>query len=273
VAPLAWIGLDLLATGDPLYSLHGTQELARWLGRPRGFERSLTALPEFLAEILGPVVAAGGVAGLVAVLAVAPRRAALPAALLGLGAAGFLVLGVARLPLLDRYLAVPAAMLALFCAVAVLGWTCMPASPRRARRAWAAGGAIVGVALLVGAPPLWRELSGLNHFLGFRRAAEHDLRALVTGADVGALSHRCRDVWVNDDRAVPLVAYWTDRPIDAVLVRGLGAPESGLVLTARSALVNRRFSLEPNARGEPRPVPAGFAPVAANASWRLAARC
>jgi hypothetical protein len=273
LAPALWMGLDVASTGDPLYSLHGTQDLARWLGRPRGVERSLTAAPEFLVLVLGPVVAVGGVLGLVAALAGLGRRAVLPAVLLALGVGGFVVLGFARLPLLTRYLVLPAAMLALLCAVATLGWTCLPRERRRPRLAWGAGGAIVAIALVVSAPALGRELSGLQNFLSTRRAAEHDLRAVVTSGVATRLARRCPAVYVNDDRAVPLVAYWMGLSIDRVLVRGLGAPTRGLVLTARSALVNRRFSLEPSARGAPRPVPAGFVPVAGNASWRLAARC
>jgi hypothetical protein len=34
-APLAWALFDLVATGDPLFSLHGTRELAAQLDRPR----------------------------------------------------------------------------------------------------------------------------------------------------------------------------------------------------------------------------------------------
>ena len=41
VAPLLWLGFDLLATGDPFHSLHGTQDLASRLGRPRGADTAL----------------------------------------------------------------------------------------------------------------------------------------------------------------------------------------------------------------------------------------
>src|SRR5206468_1106255 len=36
-APLLWSLFDLACTGDPLYSLHGTQDLAELFQRPRGF--------------------------------------------------------------------------------------------------------------------------------------------------------------------------------------------------------------------------------------------
>ena len=48
------------------------------------------------------------------------RRALLPVAIGVVGLAAFLFLGLGRQPLLARYLAIPASMLALFCAAAVL---------------------------------------------------------------------------------------------------------------------------------------------------------
>ena len=66
----------------------------------------------------------------------------LPAAVAGLGLLAFLVLGATGLPLLSRYLLLPASLLALWCAVAALGFTvgragafgCL-ARGRRVRRA------------------------------------------------------------------------------------------------------------------------------------------
>ena len=51
------------------------------------------------------------------------RATFLPAAVAGLGLLTFLVLGVAGLPVLKRYLLLPATLLALWCAVAAVGFT------------------------------------------------------------------------------------------------------------------------------------------------------
>ena len=44
-APLLWLAFDLVATGDPLHSLHGTQALAAQLERPRDLDTALRSTP------------------------------------------------------------------------------------------------------------------------------------------------------------------------------------------------------------------------------------
>ena len=47
-APLLWMAFDLVATGDPLHSLHGTQALAEQLERPRELDTALRSAPAYL---------------------------------------------------------------------------------------------------------------------------------------------------------------------------------------------------------------------------------
>jgi hypothetical protein len=44
-APLLWASFDLVVTGDPLFSLHGTQDLAAELDRPRRVGVAFEAMP------------------------------------------------------------------------------------------------------------------------------------------------------------------------------------------------------------------------------------
>ena len=57
-------------------------------------------------------------------------RTVMTAAVAGLGLFAFLVLGATGLPLLSRYLLLPAALLALWCAVAAVGFTVPGATGR-----------------------------------------------------------------------------------------------------------------------------------------------
>jgi len=122
-APLVWMALDLVATGDPLHSLHGTRALAEQLGRPRELDTAFRSTPSYLRYTLTAPVLWLGLAGCAASIAWLYARTLLPLAVAGLGLLAFLALGVSGLPLLGRYLLLPAALLALWCAVAALGFT------------------------------------------------------------------------------------------------------------------------------------------------------
>src|SRR5262249_41929114 len=79
-APLAWALFDLLCTGDPLHSLHGTRDLADGLDRPQSLPTALRVAPDYLTVVLGDGVALLGGAAAIAAVWLAPRRAALPLA-------------------------------------------------------------------------------------------------------------------------------------------------------------------------------------------------
>ena len=149
-APLLWALADLVVAGDPLYSLTGTREGARELGRITGLD-DVPLGPRRLGEILraGLVGAAGG--GLLALAYLRPR--ALPGAVAGaLALAAFCVLAAAGLPILGRYLLLPATLLAIFCGAGAFGWALLPRGDKR-RRAWAWFGALTLVLLVAFAPP------------------------------------------------------------------------------------------------------------------------
>ena len=106
--PVIWTALDWWATGDPKFSLTHTSGLAEELGRTSGglsavpsttvkFLKNLDKVPVFYAGILGVVIA----------VLLAPRRARMPLALLVIGLGTFVLVGLAGLSVIDRYLLVP----------------------------------------------------------------------------------------------------------------------------------------------------------------------
>ena len=147
-APVLWGLFDLVAAGDPLHSLIGTHRAATRIGRPQGIDRAVRLTPEYGRQVpAGHPHAHRGFSAAAAALRWGPAGAALlPVAIAAVGVAAFLVLGLGRQPLLARYLAVPGAMLALFCAAAVTAWL----DPRRAPPAGPRA-AVVSVAALGGA--------------------------------------------------------------------------------------------------------------------------
>jgi hypothetical protein len=150
-APILWCLVDLVVTGDPLFSLTNTQALSESLDRERGLAHVPSAFVTFLADLARPPVALAGVAGLaLALRRYGARALAVPLALLGAGALTFLAIGVAGLSLIPRYLTVPAVALCVLAGYAVMGFATLEPGPARARwRRAAIGAAAIGVAFLV----------------------------------------------------------------------------------------------------------------------------
>ena len=258
-APLVWMAADLWATGDPLYSLHGTQELASLLGRPREAGAALRNVSPFLGYILDGRVAIVGFAGALGAAFLLYPRAVLPSVLLWLGLAGFLALGVAHLPVLIRYLLVPSIMLAVFVGVAVAGWS-SPEAPAPARKPWMAAGAIALVVLLAG---IGRDRDGVREvraFVGEARTAHDAVRDLTARPAFRDAARRCPTVVAEGFRAVPSLAYLLHRDPSTVAL----APQHLVAPGQRALLVLHSGTPPPGT---------SFRTVARNDVWAAYARC
>ena len=144
IAPLAWAAVDFAVTGDPLFSLHYTSSSAEDLGRQRTLGEIPSALPSFFASIVKLPVLLGALAGLGFALLAAPRRAVMPLVLLLSGIGTFVLIGIAGLSVIERYLIVAALALLVFAAVALGGFTMLRPgrrADRRGRSSSAAAGA------------------------------------------------------------------------------------------------------------------------------------
>ena len=267
-APLAWALLDLAATGDPFHSLHVTQGLAEQLDRPRDLDTAVTEVPDYLRQAMTPVVAWIGLAGALAALLWLPDRALGPAGVAGLGLAVFLALGVAGLPLLTRYLLLPAAILMLFAALLVAGFTAV----ERQRSRWAAGGAAALAALAVSVPSQVSELSEADRLLDLRGAVGDDLELILEEPKVAAALERCRGrLAVPDHRPLPLAAIVVDRSTRRITVLGeRDDPAVGLTLAYANEQARDNFRIPP---APPPGAVAGQQLIAANASWLALVRC
>ena len=272
-APVLWALSDLVITGDPLHSLHGTQDLAAALDRPRDVDTAFGAAPVYLRFALGSPLVWIGFAGTAAGLLWRYERSVLPAALAGLGLLAFLALGIADLPLLIRYLLLPALMLLLFAAALMVGWIGLPGEAPE-RRWWMVAG--VG-ALLVLAAYLPREVdraTATGDRGAARRAVQADLHAIADLPAVREARGACGRLWLPDPRPRALLALWLDRP-PAALPDAPGPPDAeGLFLAYADDIAGITFSIvRPPPPSGPESLPPGAQQIAANRSWLLARRC
>lgn len=275
-APVLWALSDLIVTGNPLWSLQGTSALAAELERPTGLLALPGVLPFRLGEILRLPELVAAVLGFVAGVVWFRRRTALPAALALLNGVAFAGFAFAGLPLLGRYLFLAAAMLALFAALAALGWTALDAAKASAaRRAWMIGGLAVLAGLIAFSPSQVVRLATLRADIVARDRVQDDLHSLVGRPEPRRAIARCQPVFLSNHRNVPNLRLWANLDPDEVVSAQLARPSrQGLFLAPANERVARLSVLDPN---DPRrlaaQVPPTYREFARNDSWILYGGC
>jgi hypothetical protein len=266
-APLLWALHDVLLTGDPLHSLTGTRDNAELLGRVTGLDHVPATLPRRLGEILRePVLFASAGGGLLALAWHRDRRVRLGAAAGLLAAAAFCVLATAGLPIITRYLLLPAIVLAIFAGAGVFGWRDL--LPGAQRTWWARFGALALVVLLVFVPDQTRRIERLGDALRTQEAIQARLADVVRGG------LPCDPLAVPNRRPIPLLALWLERDPGAIADAQARLPARGTYIVPHTPAVARDYILDKRDRDRrvPRPPP-GFRRQQANVAWELWARC
>jgi hypothetical protein len=264
-APFLWALSDTIVAGHPAYSLTHTQAAAQTGIFPHGLGQVPGALGHDLRALVGLPVLVVGAAGALAALALARRAAAPALAVLALALGEFAALGVAGVPLLERFLLLAAAMTALFFALAVLAGPALVGDRRR-----------LGLALTLVAAVLLVSVAGA-HLRGDvdirsdQAAAVHaeaDLVVLAGRPAVATAVRRCT-FYVPRFTLTSLVAVDFDLPPQAILRTTSRAPARGLILVPGDAAAGRYFGVTPARLRVLRRIATAATPVAGNRSWRL----
>jgi hypothetical protein len=270
-APILWALFDWITSGSPTYSFTGTRETVDTLARQTGPVDLVLYGPRRLGEVLqwpGMVGAAGGLA---LGLAFLRRRSEIGVAAAALALGAFALLACAGLAIIPRYTMLAAAILAVFAALALLGWRLLePGHPWR--RAWQAFAAVVALMFVAWAPNQYDLLSRVDTDLTNQSEIEGDLGDL---ADSGSFEPLCLPISAPNHRAVPRLAFDLDLPPSRIVSSTeQRQPRRGYFLHPASPFVVHNFVLDPNdpARFQTR-VPRGFRRVARNDSWVLYRRC
>ncbi len=238
--PVIWTALDWWATGDPKFSLTHTSGLAEELGRTSGglsavpsttvkFLKNLDKVPVFYAGILGVVIA----------VLLTPRRARMPLALLVIGLGTFVLVGLAGLSVIDRYLLVPSLLVMVFAGVSLGGWTMLRAG--RARTLWAV--ASVGLIVYGVAFTATRvNFSTFTNELTFRGDSHASLRTLLNDPKVRA-GMRCGPVSTPNHKLIPDSRWLLDAPAGKVIARSDAHERSRIDRGVAIYAVNRQSLL------------------------------
>jgi hypothetical protein len=269
--PVLWALTDLVAASDPLWSLTSTREGAQELGRTTGAAHVPRTLTRYLYETIGPLVLVGGAIGALLALRARDRRAAVPLALLAVGLFGYVLVGVAGLSQIPRYVLLPGLALTLMFGYAT---TCAPAAVLRSRRRLALAGGIAALACaLLIAPIRPGGQRGQLEALSARADAIRGIRTLATAAPGSELLRRCRPVSTASGRAVAFLAYFLDRRPDAFVSLERGRADvarRGVVLMPGNRATVEWFVQDGrDARRVDVDVPAGLQVAARTSTWRL----
>jgi hypothetical protein len=271
-APVLWALSDLAVTGDPLHSLLGTRDTAQTLERITGLGHVPLTAPRRLGEILREPVLFGAAGGGILALLWLRGRARLGAAAGVIAIVAFCVLATAGLPILGRYLLLPAAILAIFCGAGAFGWACLPRGDPR-RRPWAWFGVATLVLLVVFTPAQVDRVRALRHALARQDTIQSDLAALVR-VPPGAIRASCAPVTVPNHRPVPLLALFLDTDPTAIVSAQEERPRRGTWVTPASPSVAHDYILDPRDLDKRiAPPPVGMRLAGADASWRVFTRC
>jgi hypothetical protein len=243
-APLLWCLMDWWATGDPLFSLHSTSGLAEELGRQRSLSDIPSALPLFFERLVKLPVVLAALLGMVVAAVLAPRRAVMPFLLLLTAVGTFVLVGLAGLSVIERYLIIGALALMIFAAVALGGFTML--QPSRWRTGWMIASLLVvlgGVAYT--APHV--SIVRLESELRFRGESHDDLVAALD-SPAAQRAIRCGTFTVPNHKLIPDVRWALNLPEDRVLARsqrddaGWGLRGGALYVTGRTAVFRQAYS-------------------------------
>ena len=271
-APVAWMAMDALLTGNPLHSV----EVTRVYTEKAAATASLGEVWKALTSVSGWPLVLGALAG--AALAWRDGRLTVAVPLVA-GAVALLATVAPSLlgesPVLRRYLVLPAAMIAALFAFAALGWT----GARNARAAWCASGlALAALAIVVLANDRERSWDSHRRDQQQRVALLDHLQPWATAPAQRAYltAAACHPIRVPGYGYRPYLRYWLNIPARAVAFNfGSAAPKQGIVLLPTPADDYQRRMLASVGRTTRASVLAGprfaerFRRVARTSRWEL----
>jgi hypothetical protein len=265
-APLVWAGTDWIVTGDPLHSLHGTAALAEEADRRRSPEDVPFWTAQYFGFALREPILLGIPIGLAFAWFHARRRAALPLATVAAMVAVFAAGPLFGLPLIRRYIETPAVLMTLFYALAVAGFTLLPAG--RARTRWMVVGGLAAALSVAYLPFHVNQLETVERRVRLDGVLYRHLERVGSAPRVRAAFERCAPLTTGDHRAIPFIRFWLGGEPGSVGTVASGASPMGRVLLLPRRGWSTRRIYKPGTFPRVR-VPEGYVRIYRNSSWRV----
>jgi hypothetical protein len=200
-APLLWVAVDAIVTGNPLYSLHSTSGLAAELERTKGFSAVLSSTWSYAVRIDKLPVVLGGLVGVPLAIWLTPRRVLVPLAALACLLFVYVAEGAAGASVVDRYMVGSSIVLLVFCALVVGGWSMLERGSWP-RRAWIALAALL-VAYGAASVASTLNLTSLRNTLAYHEDFHEGLAAALHSPAVSAELRRCPLLSLPNNKLIP----------------------------------------------------------------------
>jgi hypothetical protein len=273
-APVIWLAWDWVVTGDALYSIHSTSEVAKEVNRRKSLPEAMLALPGFIGGSEQWVNAVSGVAGFALALHAYRRHMLMLAVLAGVGVITYLLIAVAGLSVIPRYLVVPSLVMCFGVAFSLVGWERLAGTPRRIG-IWLA--VLTLLLMVVRVPAYIDELRGLNTSTDQISVSYSRVVDIVNKPKVRAAIERCRPVNAFTHESVPIIRYELRLPKGAVpaTTQIAAPPQRGVQLIQTSALDPLQMTVVTRTTRKPwtgfhQP---GFRFLGENRAWVAYVRC
>ena len=221
-------------------------------------------------------VTSTGIAGAVILSFLSPKRLAIPLILWLVGVGTFVLVGIAGLSVIDRYLLVPAMMTMLMAAVTLAGWT-MLEEKSAPRRIWAAAAVVV---VIFGVVFTATRVTVENFKIDLEsRGEQHtELVSILDNPKVRA-GLKCGPLSVPNHKLVPEVRWLLGgASVDEVIARSDDAREKdkqygvALYVTTRAALLRQAIVNNDDDPADSRPLD-GFTRIANSRDYGAFVRC
>jgi hypothetical protein len=247
IGPVVWVLLDFAVTGHPFFSLTHTTGLAEELGRTKGLAEVPDSMRRFFLNLAKAPVLYAAIGGFMVALWLVPRRVVMPFVLWLIGSGTFVLVGIAGLSVIDRYLLVPTLMVMVFAAFVLGGWTVLRPG-LLARRAWA----VAALAVIVYGVVFTATKVNFHNFdseLTLRGNSHRSLVELLDRADVkAAIARKCGPVSTPNHKLVPDTRWIVNGSADEVVARADPAQKARVARGGVSIFVVDRGALLRQAR-------------------------
>ncbi|MBK5229679.1 MAG: hypothetical protein JJE27_00755 [Thermoleophilia bacterium] len=208
-APLIWLGWDWIVTGDPLYSISSTREVAGALNRQKSLPRAISLLPRLVGGNERVVNTLAGALGLGLALYVLRARMLMLAGLAATGALTYLLIAAAGLSVISRYLVIPSVVMCIGVAFALVGWVQLKGTPRRVG-VWFAVFALL--LMLVRVPAYLHDVRQLNTSTNQVSVKFSRIYKILDKPKIRARIEKCLPIVAFTHESVPVIRYLLDLP-------------------------------------------------------------
>lgn len=234
-APVLWLAWDWIVTGDALYSVHSTSEVAAQLKRTKSLPGAIIAIPKNISGTEQWVTFISGSLGFLLAFWVYRARMLMLAALGIVGVFTYLVISIAGLSVIPRYLVIPSIVLCFGVAFSVIGWERLEGTPRKLGIALAVFTVLLGVAR---APAYLDNFRALNTSTQQVSVTYSRIYNILDKPKVRKTIENCEPITAFTHETVPIIRYKLglakgEVPTTTALEH---APTKGTLLIQTSAL-------------------------------------